>query len=241
MDEFFKDFMQDVPRGDSTRYLRQQKVPQARWMRLDDIAASPLLTYDPRKPGKRILIGALGKHLVGIEDDRHVLSVAGSRSGKSVGLIGNLLFYPGSVLATDPKGELAEITAKKRSAMGQRIHVLDPFGTTGDQVKKWRVSYNPMDVLSLESLTFLEDAALLAESMVVQSPDQKDPHWDESARNFIEGVVVHVATAPQHAQKRNLVTVRELLKRALWIPPTESDDSGAKNRRQGQSPCSMTS
>ena len=75
MDTFFKDFMQDVPRGDSTRYLRQQKVPQARWMRLSEIAASPLLTYDPRKPGKKILIGALGKHLVGIEDDRHVMTV----------------------------------------------------------------------------------------------------------------------------------------------------------------------
>jgi type IV secretion system protein VirD4 len=35
MSEFLKNFMQDVPRGDSTRYLRQQKVPQARWMKLE--------------------------------------------------------------------------------------------------------------------------------------------------------------------------------------------------------------
>lgn len=127
MNDFSKRFMQDVPRGDSTRFLRQQKVPQARWMKLDDILASASLIYDPHNPCKKVLIGALGSHLIGIEDDRHILTVAGSRSGKSVGLISNLLFYPGSILATDPKGELAEITAQRRAAMGQKIYVLDPF------------------------------------------------------------------------------------------------------------------
>ena len=116
-------------------------------MRLNEIAASPTLAYDPRKPGRKILVGALGSRLVGIDDDRHILTCAGSRSGKSVGLIGNLLFYPGSILATDPKGELAEITAKRRAAMGSRIHVLDPFGTASNTVQKWRASYNPVDVL----------------------------------------------------------------------------------------------
>lgn len=128
MSSFFKEFMRDVPRGDSTRPLREQKVPQARWMKLDDIAASSMLSYDPRTPGKKVLIGALGDQLIGIEDDRHILTVAGSRSGKSVGLISNLFFYPGSILATDPKGELASITATKRMALGQKVYVVDPFG-----------------------------------------------------------------------------------------------------------------
>ena len=39
-----------------------------------------------------------------------------------------MLHYPGSVLATDPKGELATMTARRRSALGQAVHVLDPFG-----------------------------------------------------------------------------------------------------------------
>src|SRR5258706_7206100 len=122
MDKFSEGFMRDVPRGDSTRFLRQQSVPQARWMRLDEIAASTALAYDPRKPGKKVLIGALGSRLIGIEDDRHLLTVAGARSGKSVGQISNLHFYPGSVLATDPKGELAAITAKRRAGMGQSVY-----------------------------------------------------------------------------------------------------------------------
>ena len=198
MSDFFKQFMKDVPRGDSTRPLHEQKVPQARWMKLEDMSASQKLAYDPRNPGKKVLIGKLGSQLIGIEDDRHILTVAGSRSGKSVGLISNLLYYPGSILATDPKGELAGITADKRAASGQRVYVVDPFGIASKQVSKYRASFNPMSILKPDSPTFLEDAALIAESIVVQPADQKDQHWDESAKNFIEGVIIHVATAPQY-------------------------------------------
>lgn len=232
MTDLLKAFMQDVPRGDSTRYLRQQKVPQARWMRLDDILASQELAYDPKRPGRKVLIGALGSRLIGIEDDRHILTVAGSRSGKSVGLISNLMFYPGSVLATDPKGELAEITARRRAAMGQKIYVLDPFRTGSDAVSRFTASYNPLCVLKDGSQSFLEDAALIAESIVVQAADQRDPHWDESAKNFIEGVIIHVATAPQHKTRRNLITVRALIKKALWVPPEDDTDTRGKAKRK---------
>jgi len=225
MENFHKRFMADVPRGDSTRPLKQQKVPQARWMKLDDMTASKALLYDPTKPENRILIGAVGDRLIGIEDNRHILTVAGSRAGKSVGLISNLLFYPGSILALDPKGELAKITAKRRAGMGQKICIVDPFGIVPNAPAEYRASFNPMDLLTLDSPTFLEDAALIAESIVVQSADQKEPHWDESAKNFIEGVIIHVATALQYTGKRHLITVRELLKKALWIPPEKEDET----------------
>lgn len=231
MNDFAKDFMQDVPRGDSTRYLRQQKVPQARWMKVEDIQSSSALRYDPNYPGKKVLIGALGPHLIGIEDDRHILTVAGNRSGKSVGLISNLKFYPGSVLATDPKAELAEITANQRASMGQKIVVVDPFNIASPEIAKFRGSYNPMCVLEEGSESFLEDAALIAESIVVQSADQKDPHWDDSAKNFVEGVIIHVATAPQHKDRRNLITVRSLIKSALWIPTDEEETPAKKQKR----------
>ena len=67
--------------------------------------------------------------MLGRDDDRHVVTVAGSRAGKSsTVLIPNLLRYPGSVLVLDPKGELARATAAQRRRMGQRVYVLDPFG-----------------------------------------------------------------------------------------------------------------
>lgn len=217
MSKIFEDLMLDVPRGDSRRYLRQQRVPQARWMKPEDIAASTALSYNPRKPRAKVLIGALGPQLIGIEDDRHILTVAGSRSGKSVGLVSNLLFYAGSILATDPKGELADLTACRRAAMGQRIYVLDPFNKVSEEAARYRASYNPMDILSPDSPTLLEDAALIAEAIVVPAQGDKDPHWDESAKNFIEAVIIHVTTAPHYAGERHLITVRDLIKTALTV------------------------
>jgi type IV secretion system protein VirD4 len=93
MASFLEDFTRDIPRGLSSRYLKQQTAPQARWQTPEVIFERKALEYDPRNPGGKILIGALGNKLVGIEDNRHVLTVAGNRSGKSVTLINNLLFY----------------------------------------------------------------------------------------------------------------------------------------------------
>jgi type IV secretion system protein VirD4 len=88
------------------------------------------LRFDPDNPGKKIFLGEVNGQLVGIDDDRHMITVAGSRAGKGVSaLVPNLLTYRGSVLAIDPKGELACITAEHRAkGLGQKVHVLDPFG-----------------------------------------------------------------------------------------------------------------
>lgn len=216
MDKFEDEFMQDVPRGVAARRLQQQYPADERWMRLGSIRDSEELTYDPANLGKKILVGRLGDKLIGIDDPRHILTVAGSRSGKSVGLIGNLRFYRGSVLVTDPKGEVAERTARRRAEkLGQKVHVLDPFGITGPDLIPYRSAYNPMHVLDPKSKTLLEDAALIAEAMVIQSGQENDPHWNESAKNILEGIIVHVATYEDYEGRRNLVQVRELLKIAL--------------------------
>ena len=125
-----------------------------------------------------------------------------------------LLTYEGSVLTLDPKGELANVTARRRDAMGQRVCILDPFGVTAERLKDYRAGFNPMALLDPSSPSLIVDAGLIADALVVSSP-QADPHWDESARNLIEGLILHVATYPRHEARRNLVTVRELLKRAF--------------------------
>ena len=223
MTDFTDDFMHDIPRGVASRFLKQQKVPQARFQAPEAVLKSPALAYDPNNPGKKILMGALGEKLIGIEDNRHILTVAGSRTGKSVTLIGNLLFYRGSVLATDPKAELANITAERRAALGQKVYVLDPFKYASDRVAKFRASYNPLSVLKTDSPTIIEDAGLITDAFVVQPANQNDPHWDESARNFIEGIILHVVSDPAYEGRRNLITVRELIKTAMMPEPKRKD------------------
>lgn len=222
---FVEDFFHDVLRGLSLKYLSAQSVPQARWQDPEVILNVPALAYDPDNPGEKILVGAFNERLIGIEDNRHILTVGGSRSGKSVTLINNLIHYRGSVLAIDPKAELANRTAERRAALGQKVIVLDPFNHATERLAVYRKCYNPLAVLTLDNPTIIEDTGLIADGLVIQAADNRDPHCDESARNFIEGLILHAVTYPLYERNRTLVAVNDLLiKRALEKIPLSRDE-----------------
>ncbi|WP_323130962.1 type IV secretory system conjugative DNA transfer family protein [Sinorhizobium medicae] len=227
MNDFSTEFFRDVARGVSTRRLGQQAVPQARWQTPDAIVASRELAYDATNPGSKIMVGSMGSRLIGIADNRHILTVAGSRSGKSVTLIGNLLHYRGSVLALDPKGELASVTAARRAALGQKVHILDPFGIAPEHLAGFRKGFNPLSILTLDSDTIIEDAGLIADALVITGG--KDPHWDESAMNFIEGIILHVATDPTYEGQRTLIAVQAIIRDALIPANSEDPDSAFRH------------
>lgn len=210
---FLADFMRDVARGDTTRFLDEQKPPMARWQALEDVLASPRLAYNQATPGSKIILGAIGDRLIGLADDRHQLTVGGTRSGKSVTLTANLLHYPGSAFVIDPKGELARITAQRRKDLGQAVFIVDPFENAPERLAGMRARFNPLTILKPGSRTFIEDAGLIADALVVAGG--KDPHWDDSARNFIEGVILHVATDPEYEGARTLLSVRAIVRDAL--------------------------
>lgn len=157
---------------------------------------------------------------IGYADDRHVCLVSGTRGGKGASLIvNNLCLWPGSVVVVDPKGDNATITAARRGqgsavceGMSQAVHVLDPF-QAADVESHYRSRFNPLDALDPEREESIDEAARLADALVVVKPDSKDPYWDESARMLVKGLLLHVATAPYFEGQRNLVTVRELITR----------------------------
>ena len=214
--------LDDLPRGVTTRNLNEHKTPLAAWARPDAIAESAALQYDPTK----IFLGKVSGKVIGIADDRHIVTVAGSRAGKGVStIVPNLILYEGSVLAIDPKAELASITACRRAeGLGQKVYVLDPFNRAAPWVAPYKASYNPLSILKLTSPTLIEDAGLISDALVI--PGGNDPHWDDSARNFIEGLVLHVATYPGHEGMRNLVTLRRLLMNGTTIGDGEQSAEG---------------
>jgi len=162
------------------------------------------------KPGM-VMLGNWEGRTLGRDDDRHVVTIAGSRAGKSsTVLIPNLRRYPGSVVVLDPKGELARATAAHRARMGQRVFVLDPFGETG--VKS--ASHNPFAELGQGKAEHVAaDASQIADALIIGN--QRDPHWTDSAKNLVRGIILHLlATEPQK------VNMREL-RRMLSATPTE--------------------
>ncbi len=135
-----------------------------------------------------------------------MLTVAGSRAGKSVSLmIPNLLLHDGSVLAIDPKGELTRVTARARKEKGQPCYVLDPFGENGRYPSN---SYDPLAELDPDSETLADDAGLIADALIIGN--QKDPHWTDNARRILKAIILFVV----HVHDPDLVglgAVRDLL------------------------------
>jgi type IV secretion system protein VirD4 len=191
------------------------------WTRLEQLyeqggAALAAVASSGRPPAERAeLVDALEKLWrevlladcipLGLDDDRHFVTIAGSRSGKGTSaIIPNLCLYPGSIVCLDPKGENADLTAARRGAgheycegLRQEVFVLDPFGVAKKVPDDLRAGFNPLAVLDKDSPLVVEDAAMLAEALIVAA-NSRDAHWDESARNFIKGLILHLITTKEH-------------------------------------------
>lgn len=171
----------------------------AAWADKRELKRAGLLSKDG------LIVGRWGRKLLRLATDRHLLTIAPTRSGKGVSaIIPNLLTYPGSVFVVDPKGENAAITARRRRELGQAVYVLDPWGISG----QGSAAFNPLDLLDLQSLDIAEDAAMLADALVIERGG--DSHWDDEARALLAGLMLHVATVEPKAT-RNLAKLREMV------------------------------
>jgi type IV secretory pathway TraG/TraD family ATPase VirD4 len=99
--------------------------------------------------------------------------------------------------------------------MGQSVRVLDPFQSSqvDDAV---RARFNPLDALDPEKEETIDEAGRIADALVVVHEQGNDPFWDESARAMVKGLILHVITDPKYKDRRNLVTVRQLILRGDW-------------------------
>lgn len=186
--------------------------PQAAWCAPDRLTSSETWRFDTGA----MLVGRIGDKVLGAKDDRHLLTVAGSRSGKGrSSIIPNMCLYPGSVIAIDPKGDLATITAARRGegsenakGMNTRVHVLDPFRVAKGGAVHYRASFNPLDMIDPHDDSGRDDAALLADSLII--PSHSESYWTDAAKMLLTGLILFVC-ASEHSEARNLLTMRKHL------------------------------
>lgn len=165
--------------------------------------------------------------LIGIDNDMHVLTIAGTRGGKgTTSIIPNLLHYRGSVICIDPKGENARITAARRGSglencpgIGQRVYVLDPYRVSGLD-DKYLATFNPLDFIDLDSPEVYDQAASLVGYIIVKSTSGGDVvHFDDSAITLAKGLILYVKITRQGRDDCNLLTVRRLLMEGIRAEP----------------------
>ncbi len=137
----------------------------------------------------------------------HVVTVAPTGSGKGIGaVIPNLLDYPGSALVLDVKGENAAVTSRARRALGHSVYSIDPFAVNGEP----GAAFNVLDRLDVWSPDCVSESAILADALVIGEPKGDGVHFEESAKNFLQGLMLYVAGLDDK-ESRNLGELRRLL------------------------------
>lgn len=203
--------VEHFPRGVKQNH-NSGAFPDASWWHPTELAGYGKWRYEDGK----VFIGAVGDKVIGVADDRHIMTIAGSRAGKGrTVIVPNLCLYQGSVVAIDPKGDLATITAARRGngsdtaeGIGQNVFVLDPFEAARGNAGAYRASFNPLDAINPEGPHGRDDAALLADALII--PSSSESHWTDAAKLLLTGLILHVA-ADCDSERRNLITVRALL------------------------------
>ncbi len=167
---------------------------------------------------------------------RHLLTVAPTRSGKLISATApRCLEHMGSLVAIDVKnGELALVSARfRRDVLGQKVVLIDPWNVAAKLLGMDTARFNVLDWLDAESDDFVDDAMLVADSLIVAQG--KDPFWDNEARALIMGLVQYVAATPlplipTDVKSRDLAQVRRLLN----LPPERFKELLAGKFEQGQ-------
>jgi len=128
----------------------------------------------------------------------HLLTVAPSGAGKGANVvIPNLLHYQGSAFVTDPKGELAGVTARhRREKFGHEVFVLNPWGL--HDLPQHR--FNPLAVLAemgaddTRKPDLSDEVKAMALQLIPEPEDQKNAFFREGGRSILRAVMLHMAT-----------------------------------------------
>lgn len=191
-----------LPRDVSLPRLDKDRQRINAWMSPYELAQHSFV------PGQ-IIIGKFAGRVLGHLDDRPMVTIAGSRSGKTSTILEpNLYCYPGSMLVMDPKRELLH-TAPFRRAIGHNVYVLDPFGD-GDSA-----NFNPLAELDPTRRTIVDDVRALADALIIDEGDARSSHWNDGAKTLLVGIIL--LTLLQPPEERNLITMRQIL--TLTYPP----------------------
>ena len=202
-------------------WKRPTSLGSAQWANLIHLRTNGVIGCDGFILGEFVSGGGKNIFPLQYQGERHLLTVAPTRSGKGVSsIIPNLLTYPGSAFVIDPKGENALITALRRGAgsaadnipgMGQNVVLVDPWNVAASKLKLKPASFNPIDWIKADDPDSAENAFLLADALVTSESKGDDRFWDEEAKALLTGLILYVGTAEEEEGMRTLGRVRDLL------------------------------
>lgn len=143
----------------------------------------------------------------------HIFSLGGTGGGKSSGMVVPALLEltQGSVIVTDPSGELAAMTHRHRATIGDVI-LLNPFHATfkqGEGMDFKDDGFNPLSFIDAASPDFMAQCNALARYLMVTDRAESGSYFNDDGAAFLSLMVGYIKLyAPPEDQ--NLCFLYEL-------------------------------
>lgn len=133
----------------------------------------------------------------------HQLTAAPARTGKGTDVVsGNLLHYQNSVLVTDPKGELAAMTAAhRRERFGHKVAIFNPYGLHGLPQARINPLQELIEIANDPRLArgLTDEVKRIALALLPEPEDPRNRYFRDGSRNILRGVNLYLAL---HASAR---------------------------------------
>ncbi|MDX2275432.1 MAG: type IV secretory system conjugative DNA transfer family protein [Hyphomonadaceae bacterium] len=177
------------------------------WAKFEDVADAGLFAV------QGTVLGRYKGELLAFDGPEHQLLVGASRSGKGRGhVVPTLLAWPASTLVLDVKGELDEGdgrhgfpgTSGYRALLGEVLRFAPTSASSN--------YFNPLFEVRKDE-NEVRDVQNIVEAIVSHSGETKgaEAFWNNSGKNLLTGVVLHVLYVETDARK-SLAVVREKLR-----------------------------
>lgn len=127
----------------------------------------------------------------------HLLTCAPARQGKGINVvIPNLLHYPGSVVVTDPKGELAAVTsAHRRERMGHEVAVFNPWAL--HDLPHARINpFEPLITMAGDPALqrgLIDEVSANSLQFLPEPENPKDRHFRDGSRGMMDAGQLYLA------------------------------------------------
>lgn len=162
----------------------------ARWARARDLRRMGML-----KPGG-LFLGRSRLRDFYHTGEGHLFTLAGTGGGKSAGLVVPTLctLTEGSIIVTDPSGELAAMTARRRAEIGPVVF-LNPFAATfneGTGLNFPDHGFNPFSILDPKSPGFITDTQKLAQLLMVTDRRESGSYWNDEGAEFLALMIAKI-------------------------------------------------
>lgn len=150
------------------------------------------------------VFGRFGRDILRCADERHHLIIGPTRSGKGVGyVIPNALMHRGSMIVTDLKGEIFDLTAGYRASTGNAVYLFSPGS---EKSHRW----NPLDFVRTDRGSRTIDIQNMAAILIPETTGSDNAIWQGTAQQVIAGLISYVLESPRYHGRRTLGEVNGL-------------------------------